>query len=470
MSATGFIRYTGSYGLTGLLNQTGRIIGDFNPLSLSPYQWTMMETGLLNADGDAASSGDSISVVQNLGSGASNYGQTTGADQPVLHKTKGLYLPGAAGNSVSVPNEGALIPAGELTLIVKLQPKTWTPASTLYVAGIMGGSSDRSYRLEILGSGQARLSFSVNGSATSSLTSDVLSFSDGDHGWIRYTRNPVDGAYTISESSDGVTWTVQASGTSTTGALFSAAADFEIGSTFGGGITALEGLIYQVKVLNNGTTVLDIDFTTQDHNTLSFAATTGGTVTISQAGNDPATVIEYPFLRFDGVNSWLEGTYNSALSGGYMFCLFSVIGDGGLIFGRVFSSAPTGGVDTQANGAIWLGQFDLTGNSRSFFGDAGGTVMQRTDGFAGTGLHEISLKTGAHKSLLNGAAELTNTAATTFNFQDFSIGARSDNGSSTAAIDVFVHGMFDKDLSDAEAVKVRSYIGNQRTNISSGYV
>jgi hypothetical protein len=232
------------------------------------------------------------------------------------------------------------------------------------------------------------------------------------------------------------------------------------------GLSDIGHSIKTAKFTIGGVVVQQTDFTTQHHNATSITPSVGGTVTVSQSGNDPATVVEYPFARLDGANSYFKGTL-PALDGGYMFMLYSVIGDGGAAFGRVFTSAVTGNNGVQANGAIWLGQSDINGDTRSYF--ANSTRMARTDGFVGTGLHEVRLKTGAHKSRLNGAGELTETRATTFNFQDFSLGADT-NGANSAAIDVFVHGLFDKDLSDANATLVRNYIGAQRPNISTGYV
>jgi hypothetical protein len=91
-------------------------------------------------------------------------------------------------------------------------------------------------------------------------------------------------------------------------------------------------------------------------------------------------------------------------------------------------------------------------------------MLVRAGGYAGTGLHEVRLKTGTNKSLLNGASELTDTNSSTLNLQDFALGSDTD-GANSAAIDVFVHGLFDKDLSDANATLVRNYIGAQRPNL-----
>jgi hypothetical protein len=431
-------------GITNLSNSI------FSPFSLSPYQWTMMETGLLNADGDAASSGDSISVVQNLGSGASNYGQTRGADQPVLHKTKGLYCPGVAGN----------------------YGRTAISTTPTYPFTLEVDAAGTNNAISLCDEDNANRFFAIRIDDANTITVERRNTTYYEASVT--TTEPIQVVKVIFQSE--TTYDVYNNGvleSAVTGQpSVSLSSDFDT-LLFGNvriatPVAGFDGNIRSGSYSSGATTVVSADFTTQDHNTTSFTPTVGGTVTISQAGNDPATVIEYPFLRFDGSNSFLEGTFDSALSGGYLFCLFSVIGNGGVSFGRVFSVIPTGGSDTTGNGAIWLGQLNDFGDSRSYF--EGGTKMQRVDGYEGTGLHEVRLKTGAHKSLLNGAAELTDTTSTTFNLQEFLLGAGGNSNGNPAAIDVFVHGLFDKDLSEAEAVKVRSYIGNQRTNISTGYV
>ena len=145
-----------------------------------------------------------------------------------------------------------------------------------------------------------------------------------------------------------------------------------------------------------------------------------------------------------------------------MFCLFSVVGDGGASsYANVFDAAATGSLGTDANGGIFIARED--NGIRSWVGGVG-EIMGRSSGYE-NGLHEVRLKTGAHKSLLNGAAELNNTTASTFNLQDFALGARVNSALVPAAIDVFAHGMFPDGVSDTDATTVRNYITALRPNI-----
>jgi hypothetical protein len=410
------------------------------PLDFAPHQWTMMEDGLLDTDGDAASSGDSISVVQNLGSGASNYLQDTGQDQPKYHTTKGIYLPPVTGNVADY---------GSFTIGANA---TWEAEVTMMIPVLgdfilpYGGAWDETIGILFIGDGRARIY--SKGQGPVAVASGIT---EGDYFTARYGYDGTD-VYAYIDGVEKYRGTAPDQSGSLT---FDLKSGYHSVSDFGHSIKT-------AKLTIGGVVVQQTDFTTQHHNATSITPSVGGTVSISQAGNDPATVVEYPFVRLDGANSFLKGTYPTALSGGYMFCLFSVIGDGGDSFGRVFSVNPTGGNDTSGNGAILLGQNASSGDSRSYF--LSNLRMVRTGGYAGTGMHEIRLKSGAHKSLLNGAGELTDTTATTFDWDEFTLGSKA-GGVSPTAIDVFVLGLFDKDLSDANATLVRNYIGAQRPNL-----
>ena len=96
-------------------------------------------------------------------------------------------------------------------------------------------------------------------------------------------------------------------------------------------INPLNGYIKKATLSIEGTEVFNCDFTATNvrHNDTKFKCATGQTVTINQSGNDPATIIKKPVLRFDGVNSGLDGLFASSVDSGYMFAAFSVLGDGG---------------------------------------------------------------------------------------------------------------------------------------------
>jgi hypothetical protein len=429
------VRNRGIYRIRKSLGVVRRL---FTPLSLSPYQWTMMETGLLDTDGAAASSGDSISVVQNLGSGASNYLQDTGTDQPKYHTTKGIYLPPVSGNVVDYgsftvgSNETW---EAEVTMMIPVFGTSIIPYGGNYSTQI-GALFDDAGNVRVFSKG--------------SLENDPSGVTEGVYFTLRCGYDGTD-IYTYIDEVEKSRNNPSDQSSSVTFDLNSGWHSF---SDFGHSIKT-------AKLTIGGAVVQQTDYTTQHHNATSITPTVGGTVTISQAGNDPATVVEYPFTRHDGVNSFLEGTYDTALDGGYMFLLYSVVGDGGDGNARAFVAAPTGSDGSSANGALFI--YRNGSEARTFIG-GDGRIMDRASGYAGTGLHEVRLKNGAHKSLLNGAGELTDTTATTLNLQDFGLGADADGGR-PAAIDVFVHGLFDEDISDANATKTRDYVIAKRPNL-----
>ena len=114
--------------------------------------------------------------------------------------------------------------------------------------------------------------------------------------------------------------------------------------------------------------------------------------------------------------------------------------------------------------ALFLSRSLSTADTRSVIGNSGDTIMLRSGGYAGAGLHEVLMKSGDHKSLLNGAGLLTDTSSATYVMQEFGLGARGD-GTLALAIDVFAHGMFPDGVSDTDATTVRNYITALRPNI-----
>ena len=141
-------------------------------------------------------------------------------------------------------------------------------------------------------------------------------------GHVRVTRNATTGDIAFYTSNDGIVWSsLGAVVSGATGALNSTSDNIEIGSYNNGNNENLSGAITSVKVIDgiDGTPVLDVDFSKAPHAATTFTPTVGGTVTINQSGNDPATIVRRPFLRFDGVNSRMSGLFDSTITGGTFF-------------------------------------------------------------------------------------------------------------------------------------------------------
>jgi hypothetical protein len=220
--------------------------------------------------------------------------------------------------------------------------------------------------------------------------------------------------------------------------------------------------IQKAKLTVNNAVVFDCDFngsTSIRHGDTKFQAAVGGPVTINQSGNDPATIIRKPVLRFDGVDDWYSGLFDSAIAGGRMFAAFTVLGNGGELNGRVFSATALGDNDTTTTGAIWL--YNNSGDSSTYF--EGDSKLIRNSGFSGAHIHEVLLNESAHKHLLDGGSELTDSTPLSIAPVEFAIGSKKTGVNSTA-IDLEYLALFPASITDAQADAVRKYINN-RNNV-----
>ncbi len=124
---------------------------------------------------------------------------------------------------------------------------------------------------------------------------------------------------------------------------------------YGTSIGRINGYIKKATLSIEGTEVFNCDFTATNvrHGDTKFKCATGQVVTINKSGNDPATIIKKSVLRFDGTNDCFQGLFNQTIDGGYMFAAFSVLGDGGEAFSRIFSVNSNGADDNTSSGGIF---------------------------------------------------------------------------------------------------------------------
>ena len=264
---------------------------------------------------------DLVPVLRNLGQGASNAKQLTALYQPVAHVPVNgghLYLSGVTGNYASVPNEAALNISGDLDIIVKASlPAGVTTRFSQKWAGGTARSRTFAYNGIAL-----TFSWSADGVGTNSTSSANLSPSEA-LSWIRVTLDADNGAgqnvVSFYTSTDGNVWSLLSSHTASGVAVIANIGTTRetIGDIYSGLSHEIQRCI--VKDGIDGTPVLDIDFSKAPHAATSFTPTVGGTVTINQSGNDPATIVRRPFLRFDGVNSTMSGLFDSTITGGTFF-------------------------------------------------------------------------------------------------------------------------------------------------------
>src|SRR5690606_2616521 len=76
------------------------------------------------------------------------------------------WLELGAGSNVSTPSDGALQITGDIDLRAEITPEDWTPAANQAILGrwlTAGGANERSYRMDLLTTGQLRFTWSVAG-------------------------------------------------------------------------------------------------------------------------------------------------------------------------------------------------------------------------------------------------------------------------------------------------------------------
>jgi hypothetical protein len=410
---------------------------------------------------------DSVPILKNIARGSNKGGdgkQTTALNQPKalpLIDGKGyLYLSGVSGNYASIPDPiGAL---GDFTLQVDgLDAGAVRPASDItLMAQYEAGKPTFILQMGLSGSILFNLYDGTNEAHTSvaAVPTDTVG--------IRVTRVGTLITYWVDTGSGYVSHDTD---TSVGTVLNNWDNALEIGSYNSGASQLLTGKISRAVIWDNGTAtgtpVLDVDFTATNirHGDTKFQCATGQTVTINQSGTDPATVIKKSVLRFDGVNDGLQGLFANNIDGGYMFAAFSVLGDGGESWARVFTTSLAGsGTDYNGTGAGFALRNSAT---TGLFTLASGLTQIQTgmfDDANGDILYEVKLKNSEFTTKLNNAGFLSATHDGTIDSDQFNIGqdfVSTQNG----AIDLEYLALFPATITDAEAARVVNYINNRNT-------
>lgn len=232
-----------------------------------------------------------------------------------------VWLPGTAGNYLSVPDEAALGITGDIDLRVDLAMDDWTPSATQLLLSKRASSlaSAGSYWFYVNTSGTLALEWS-NGTTNFSMVSTVaVGGTDKSRLWVRATLDVDDGAghrvakfYKSADS--GATWAQIGATVTTTGttSIRAGSEDLEIGAQYGGTSGPLVAKIFGAKILDgiNGTVVFDLDvarslFYLKEPYT-AFAATSGQTVTINRTSTGlRSTVVDRPLFVM-GVDDYFE--------------------------------------------------------------------------------------------------------------------------------------------------------------------
>ena len=236
------------------------------------------------------------------------------------------------------------------------------------------------------------------------------------------------------------------------------------------GVAPLNGYIQTCTLSINGTEQLNIDFTATNvrHGATKIKCATGQVVTINKSGNDPATIIKKPVLRFAGANTGLLGLLNQTVTDGYMFAAFSVLGDGGEGNGRILGLNSTGGVDSGAGGVGFRRNGTTNGLMIRYNENNITTHNDFFDDERGDYLLDVKVSTGSQKSKVNNADLVTGSVTGQLSSEEFSIGSYTLDVYNNAAIDLEFLALFSADSvpDEATASKIRDYI-NKRNNVFS---
>jgi hypothetical protein len=224
----------------------------------------------------------------------------------------------------------------------------------------------------------------------------------------------------------------------------------------------LNGYIQTCTLSIGGTQQLNVDFTATNvrHGDTKFKCATGQVVTINQSGNDPATIIKKPVLRFDGANDFMKGVFGQTIDGGYMFAAFSVLGNGGNPSGRVFSINSTGIADSGSRSAIFSHTEGTKTDLQSFYNGQRLNIQNNLfDESNGDVLHEALIKNGSQKAGVNNANFLNTSVSTSIESEEFNISCNPTAvDARNTAIDLEYLALFPASITDAQADSVRNYI------------
>jgi hypothetical protein len=428
-----------------------------------------------------------VPVLRNLARGSNKGGdaeQAVALNQPkalpLIDGDGYLYCSGINGNYANTPDDSSLDITGDLVIDVDVTMKSWTPTSNSSFCGKYQSIGDqRSFRFLLRPDKRLQLYFSDDGTGaglTGAAFSTEVPFADGQRGQVRVSFDSSTGIAQFFTSIDkGATWT-QLGPDRSTGkfAIYGGTAEVYVGAYSQNSELLPNAGIHSVKLYDSVTPSssslrFNCDFTSTNvrHNDTKFKCATGQVVTINQSGNDPATIIKKPVLRFDGANDFMNGLLNQTITDGYMFAAFSVLGDGGEQYGRVFSVNSTGQADNNnPTGYIFSLRSPPPTNDLSYYYDTSykGHHIGLFDDANGDILHESKAGNASQLSRVNNAdIQTTSLDISSLSAEEFNICA-DDAGAANTAIDLEYLALFPATITDAQADAVRNYI-NKRNNV-----
>lgn len=321
----------------------------------------LLENATLWLDAAFSVEGEQEAVNQGAGGSILNalYGgePSINSNDPKLLAHTGdnyVYLPGVAGNWVTVPDSPSLSPTGSIELIVRCQLPSWTP-STDYESLIGKWNDALPGNFMLFARTSGRLTYMdadkyMGPGLADAVDSSTLSLSDNVPYWLKVSHDTDTGLVTFEYAADQEdepsVWTSAGSSGSNAGERSVASSPISIGGRDSGNF-ATRGKFFRGIIRSNGVTVLDInpatDITYTDHD--SFTATTGQTVTVNHSsGTYTAALVTRPTWMFSG--DFLSIPDNALLnfSTTESFTAFAVVrAHGSTVYGTVFEKGTGGG-------------------------------------------------------------------------------------------------------------------------------
>lgn len=427
-------------------------------------------------------------VVINFGTGGTSLnGQLGSTASPDSNDPKYLewpgdngnyvYVPGALGRNISVPDEAVLDITGDIDLRAYVALDDYTPSSVntgILIAKAVSGQI--SYLLRIINTGAINFTFTTNGTTSISTNSTVATgLIDGTDKWIRATLD-VDNGSSQKEvkfftSDDGSTWTQLGTTVTTAGttSIHSGTALVVFGGSQLGGTTAT-GKLYRAQVFDgiDGTKVLDIDTSViTSGSQATFIALTGQTATINRGTSSTKSVNVVSPVWLFGTDDFIEVADNSLIDfdNTQSFSLVAVYrhwANFGTNDTLIAKKADT----TNTTQGYYLGSGASTAaQTQGQVGDgaAGATATQTTsrtsgDVFVSTLVRNVAADTIT--TFLNttpGSAVTDATTLTSANTEAFRIGRLSGAGSEFADMELVSVAVFRRALSATEIGRIVAY-------------
>jgi hypothetical protein len=190
------------------------------------------------------------------------------------------------GTYASTPDSAALDIVGDIDLMARAQPNSWTLGADQILVGKRQVVGQHSYRLGLL-SGKVKIFWSADGTTILSATSTVNVPFTTEAGWVRATLDVDNGAsgntvtfYTAADAAtEPISWTPLGAAVVTAGvtSIFSSTSQVEFGSNLIGGAQII-GTLKQAIIRNGigGTIACNADFEAAQDDALAFTETANG--------------------------------------------------------------------------------------------------------------------------------------------------------------------------------------------------